>query len=125
MGVGLSTSTRSVARWPGGRGARRRRAWTRPALGRVSGLIGGSRTAVGWIARPGPRDPVDLQRGHCNVLRIRPPQEADGHDPISLVLIRHADWPDPFVTLRRIGTLGCTAGVPWLLADTRRLHNGI
>ena len=55
----------------GGQGARRRRARTRPALGRVSGRIGGSRTVVGCITRRGPRDAVDPQRVHCSDLRIR------------------------------------------------------
>ena len=40
----------------GGQGARRRRGWTRPALERVSGRTGGSRTVVGCITRRGPRD---------------------------------------------------------------------
>ena len=44
---------------------------TRPALGRVSGRIGGSRTVVGCITRRGPRDAVDPQRVHCSDLRIR------------------------------------------------------
>jgi len=42
----------------GGQGARQRRPLTRPALGRVSGRIGGSRTVVGCITRRRPRDAV-------------------------------------------------------------------
>jgi transposase InsO family protein len=45
-----------------------RQAWTRPALGRVSGRIGGSRTVMGCITRRGLRDAVDPQRVHCSGL---------------------------------------------------------
>jgi hypothetical protein len=55
----------------GGEGARRRRARTRPAPGRVSGRIGGGRIVVGCITRQGQRDAVDPQRVHRSDLRIR------------------------------------------------------
>ncbi len=42
-------------------GARRRRAWTRPTLGRICGRIGGSPIVAGCITRRGPRDAVDPQ----------------------------------------------------------------
>ena len=63
----------------GDQGARRRRAWTRPPLGRVFQRIGGSRTVVGCITRRGPRDAVDPQLVHCSGLRIRHSQPDPEH----------------------------------------------
>jgi hypothetical protein len=75
----------------GGQGTRRRRARTRPALGRVSGRIGGSRTVVACITRRGWRDAVDPQRVHCSDLRIRHSQVAEpGIRPRELT-----DFPHP------------------------------
>jgi hypothetical protein len=60
----------------GGQGTRRRRARGRPALVRVSGRIGGSRTVLACITRRGRRDAVDPQRVHYIDLRIRHSQAA-------------------------------------------------
>jgi len=44
---------------------------TRPALGRVSGCTGGSRTVEGCITHRGPRDAGDPQRVQFSGLRVR------------------------------------------------------
>jgi putative transposase len=66
-----SSTTTTIAHIRGGQGARRRRARTPSALGRVSERIGGSRTVVGCITHRAPRDVVNPQRVHCSDLRIR------------------------------------------------------
>ena len=61
-----SDTTTSIARMRGRQGARRRRPPTRPALGQVSGRIGGRRTVVGFITRRGRHDAVDPQRVYAS-----------------------------------------------------------
>jgi hypothetical protein len=63
--VESSGTTTSIAPTPGGHRGR-----TRPALGRVSGRIGGSRTVVACITRRGPRDAGDRHRVDYTDLRI-------------------------------------------------------
>ena len=105
--------------------ARRRRAWTRSALGRVSGRIGGSRIVVGCMTRRGPLDAVDPQRGHCSDLRIRhsqdwpasrapsrTPQTAQRRHGLSSSTIA---WSSAFRSISR-ATDGVARAVPFRLA---------